>query len=176
MADRKPPLPRTRRRFPRAELKVKARLSLVSDPRRQFEATLSTANLSVGGIFFESTYFLKRGTPVEVQLRLPPQDREVRVRGRVVRVEPSDRGRTGFAVQFTEYFGESELALAGFFLAPVLKDFIVRYAKKNQFDADPEYVAHMADLLAAWELNRAELADSVLWAERMRETPGRAGG
>lgn len=177
-----PPLPDARRRFPRADLRVKAKLSISGDRKRQFEATLPTANISVGGIFFESTFFLKLGMALEVALELPPQGRLVRARGTVVRIEtmqPGGRGKSGFAIRFSEYLDGSEVALANYFLAPVLREFIQKYAKKHRFEPKPEYVAHMADLLAAWELSKADGAAGAAWADAgkggARLRPGRAG-
>jgi hypothetical protein len=136
------------------ELRVSARLSVTGDPFRFFEATLATRNISVGGIFFESTFFMKVGMRLDVDLELPPSSRRVRVRGTVVRVDSGER-TSGFALKFDEYFDGSDVVLANFFLAPVLREFILAYAKKHRFDASPEYVAHTADVLAAWELEKA---------------------
>ncbi|MHB8876229.1 MAG: PilZ domain-containing protein [Myxococcaceae bacterium] len=161
-------LPETRRRFPRADLRVKARLSISGDPRRRFEATLPTTDISVGGIFFESTFFLKIGMKLEVSLELPPSGRLVRAQGTVVRVvtlQPNGRGRSGFAVKFSGYLDGSEVVLANFFLAPVLREFIHQYAKKHRFQTNPEYVAHMADLLSAWELSKAEGLSVSGWSD-----------
>src|SRR5690242_5921412 len=97
----------TRRRYPRAGLDVKVRLSVGAGKEKRFEATLHSRNISVSGVFFESTFFLKVGQVVDVELRLPPQNRPVRARGRVVRVESLDEGgkaTTGFALRFEEYF------------------------------------------------------------------------
>ena len=54
------------RKYPRADLKVKAHLSLAGDRSKSFEASLPTANISVGGLFLESTFFLKIGTLLDV--------------------------------------------------------------------------------------------------------------
>lgn len=154
---------KSRRKYPRAELNVSARLSLADDPTRYFEATLPTVNISVGGMFLESSFFLKAGTKLLVTLSLPPKGREVAVKGEVVRVETLKTGESGFALRFTEYLEGSEVALATHFLAPVLREFITAYAKQHRFDASPEYLAHTADVLAAWELKKAELGGDV-WA------------
>ncbi len=157
----------TRRRYPRLDLKVRARLSLRGDGRRAFEATLPTANISVGGLFLESTFFLKPGVELMVELELPPlpgaeratKGRTVRMRGQVVRVEtPGPRGgtRSGFALRFTEYYEGSQVVLASYFLGPVLRRFIEDYARAHRVKTTPEYVAQMVDILAAWELARAE--------------------
>ncbi|MCC6333835.1 MAG: PilZ domain-containing protein [Myxococcales bacterium] len=156
-----PPLADSRRRYPRADIAVKARLSLADEPSRVFEAALPTVNLSVGGLFLQSSFFLKLGTKLLVHLALPPKGREVTVKGEVVRVETKGDGHSGFALRFTEYLDGSEVALATHFLSPVLREFIAAYARQHRFDASPEYLAHTADVLAAWELKKAELGGDV---------------
>lgn len=151
----------TRRRYPRAALQVRAKLSLADDPRHVFEASLPTVNISVGGMFLESSFFLKMGTKLLVTLQLPPKGREVRVKGEVVRIETSADGGSGFALRFTEYLDGSEVALATHFLSPVLREFLTAYAKEHRFDASAAYIAHTADVLAAWELKKAELGGDV---------------
>ncbi len=148
------------RRYPRATIEVRARLSLADNPARTFEATLPTVNISVGGLFLESSFFLKLGTRLNVELQLPPKGRSVHVKAEVVRVE-TNGGGSGFALRFTEYFDGSEVVLATHFLSPVLKEFITAYAKQHRFDASAEYIAHTADVLAAWELKKAELGGDV---------------
>lgn len=149
------------RRYPRATIQVRARLSLADDPSRVFEATLPTVNISVGGMFLESSFFLKLGTKLSVELQLPPKGRSVHVKAEVVRVDTNGDGPSGFALRFTEYFDGSEVVLATHFLSPVLKEFITTYAKQHRFDASAEYIAHTADVLAAWELKKAELGGDV---------------
>ena len=150
-----------RRKYPRLELGAKARLSMADSPNRFFEAMLPTVNISVGGMFLRSSFFLKLGTKLLVELTLPPKGRTVRVKSEVVRVETSDDGHAGFALRFTEYLEGSEVILATHFLSPVLREFLAAYAKQHRFDASPEYIAHTADVLAAWELRKAELGGDV---------------
>jgi hypothetical protein len=160
----------TRRRYPRAGLSVKVRLSVGSGDRKRFEATLSTRNISVSGMFFESTFFLKVGQVLDVELRLPPKGRVVRARGRVVRVETLEEGskaRGGVALKFEEYEGSSDVVLANYFLAPALRQFIEGYARKNKLRAPPDYVEQVVDILSAWELSKMNQAeDDALWRER----------
>ncbi len=150
-----------RRKYPRVELGAKARLSMADAPNRFFEAALPTVNISVGGMFLRSSFFLKLGTKLLVELTLPPKGRLVRVKSEVVRVETSDDGHAGFALRFTEYLDGSEVILATHFLSPVLREFLAEYSKQHGFDASPEYIAHTADVLAAWELRKAELGGDV---------------
>jgi hypothetical protein len=143
---------------------VSARLALDGDAGHVFHATLSTTNVSVGGLFLHSTFFLKPGTRLLVELRLPPQERVVKVRGIVLRVETAGSDDdTGFAIKFTEYLGDSEVVLATHFLAPVLNAFLVDYTKQRRIKATPEYLAHTADVLSAWELYKGSLGGDV-WA------------
>ncbi len=150
-----------RRQYPRAEVHVSAKLSLADDPTRFFEASLPTVNLSVGGMFLESSFFLKLGTRLLIQLQLPAKGRSVTVKGEVVRVETNVVGASGFAVRFTEYLDGSQVTLATHFLSPVLREFLSQYAKEHRFEASAEYLAHTADVLAAWELKKAELGGDV---------------
>ena len=161
-----------RRRYPRADLKAKARLSSVGGGSH-FEAVLPTRNISVGGIFFESTFFLKVGQRLEVELTLPPDKRPVRARGQVIRVEHLNAGgksSSGFAVRFDEYLEQSDVVLANYFLAPMLRAFIQDYAKKNRIRASEDYLIQAVDLLAAWELSKGDAAD--LWAKDVEENKG----
>jgi Tfp pilus assembly protein PilZ len=150
-----------RRQYPRAEIHVRAHLSLADDPSRFFEATLPTINLSVGGMFLESSFFLKIGTKLLVNLQLVDKGREVKVKAEVVRVESNVHGASGFALRFTEYLDGSQVTLATHFLSPVLRQFLSDYAKEHRFQVSPEYLAHTADVLAAWELKKAELGGDV---------------
>lgn len=150
-----------RRQYPRAPIQVRASLSLADDPSRTFDASLPTVNLSVGGMFLESSFFLKLGTKLLIQLELPNRGRPVKVKGEVVRVQDSDSGSAGFALRFTEYLDGSQVILATHFLSPVLREFLQDYAKEHRFEASAEYLAHTADVLAAWELKKAELGGDV---------------
>jgi hypothetical protein len=152
------------RKYPRAALKVKAHLSLAGDRTKSFEASLPTSNISVGGLFLESTFFLKIGTLLDVVLELPPHNRQVKARAQVVRVETMSAdasGHSGFALRFIEYLEGSEVVLATHFLAPVLREFITEYARTHRMRASEDYVSQTADVLAAWELRKAELGADV---------------
>jgi PilZ domain len=149
----------TKRSYPRVGMSVRASLALAEDPTKVFEASLPTVNVSVGGLFLESSFFLKLGTKLLVSLAIPPENRVVRAKGQVVRVDSSDRGKTGFAIRFTEYLDGSEVVLATNFLSPVLREFLQQYASVHQFTADEHYLRHLTDVLAAWELKKANLGD-----------------
>jgi len=164
-----PKEPSTRRRFPRAGLNVKVHLSVGEGKDRSFEATLPSRDISVSGVFFESTFFLKIGQEVDVSFRLPPQNRQVRARGRVVRVEQMEEGpkpRTGFAVRFESYYDSSEVVLANYFLAPALREFIEAYARRTRLRLRDEEMAQVVDIMSAWELEKMNEPSDVLWKEQ----------
>ncbi len=102
------PSPKSRRTQPRAPVRLKARVTVVGKKGSTLEATLSSADLSVGGVFLESTFFLKGDQRVEVELALP-QGKVVKARGEIIRAEDH-----GFAVKFTGYTGKSEQLLGDF--------------------------------------------------------------
>src|SRR5204863_240054 len=97
-------------------------------------------------------------------LTLPPHDRQVHVRAQVVRIETmtsNGQGKSGFALRFTEYLDSSEVVQATHFIAPVMREFTDQYVKQNHIRADAKYLQQMADVLAAWELRKAELGHDV---------------
>ncbi|MBX7115630.1 MAG: PilZ domain-containing protein [Myxococcaceae bacterium] len=155
------------RKYPRSDVAVRVKLSLASDERRSFEATLPTSNISVGGLFLHSTFFLKVGTQLLVQLELPPHHRKVKAMAQVVRVESishKPEAPSGFALRFTEYLDGSEVVLATHFLAPVLREFIQDHTKKSRMELKAEEMNRMVDVLAAWELKKAELGGDI-WSQ-----------
>jgi hypothetical protein len=141
---------------------VRARLSLADDPSRVFEATLPTVNISVGGMFLESSFFLKMGTQAARRAQAAAEGPRGARQGRGgARRDLNGSDQSGFALRFTEYLDGSEVVLATHFLSPVLREFITAYAKQHRFEAGAEYIAHTADVLAAWELKKAELGGDV---------------
>jgi PilZ domain-containing protein len=159
----------TRRRFPRAGVSVKVHLTIGNGTNKSFDATLPSRDLSVSGVFFESTFFLKIGQVVDVSFRLPPQNRVVRARGRVVRVETMEEGpkpRTGFAVKFEEYYDSSDVVLANYFLAPALREFIASYASRSRLRLPDDTLSLMVDVMSAWELEKLNEPADALWREQ----------
>jgi len=159
----------TRRRFPRAGVSVKVHLTVGDGPNRSFDAVLPSRDLSVSGVFFESTFFLKIGQAVDVSFRLPPQNRLVRARGRVVRVETMEEGarpRTGFAVRFESYLDSSDVVLANYFLAPALREFIAAYASRSRLRLPDDTLSLVVDVMSAWELEKMNESVDQLWREQ----------
>lgn len=151
---------RNRRRFPRQPTQVKVALEATGRRGISFQATLPSADVSIGGIFLESEFFIKLGTELVVAFELPEVDEPVRVQGVVVREQrQADRGRgvrSGFAVEFTEFLDDAKLALASFFLSPQIRDFVQAYRDTGRHNRIRGEAERMVDVIVAWEMDELE--------------------
>lgn len=149
-----------RRRYPRKEARTKVKLYSAGSKGLTFEAFLPSWDVSVGGVFLESQFFVPLGTRLELEFELPKLTNPVRARGKVVReqrlVRRGQDVRSGFAVQFTDYLDDAMLSLAKFFLAPEVKRFVTSYRKKGFKRKKAGEEEQMTDLIVAWELARFE--------------------
>lgn len=146
-----------KRRHPRAPLDTKVKLT--GGARGQtFEATVRMADVSLGGVFFASTFALKIGSPLRAHFDLEEFGR-VEADGVVVRIEHYDerlrKGRNGFALKFTQLEGDAAVALASIFLAPRVRVFAERYLR-TRGSARRGRTEHqkLVDALVVWEMER----------------------
>ncbi len=148
-----------RRMYPRKPADLKVFLQAFSGSELVFQATLPSRDISIGGIFLESEFFLKTGTRLQARFELEGADEPIEVEATVVRQERLDDGggvRSGFALEFVQYFGNSKQLLASFFLAPRVRGFVERYLRENsgrRFRSDED---RLVDILVAWELHQQE--------------------
>jgi hypothetical protein len=161
-----PPRGGEKRKHPRTPLLTKVRLT-AGEGGRSFEATLTAADVGLGGIFFQSEFALKIGSLLTAHFELPESGREVEASGPVVRVEQYDTrrgmGRSGFALRFEEFVGDGAVVLASIFLAPRVRDFVDRYLRRSQRPkgrAQPER-DQLVDALVAWEIDRTLNEDEI---------------
>lgn len=146
------------RRFPRAKVEVPVAVWIDVGGDRRFSATLPASNLSVSGVFLDSTFFLPVGTELSVRFPLHPAEPPVEARAQIVREERPDRGgqgRSGFALRFLEFYGQSEVTLAKLFLGQQLTEFAEGYLGSARAKALRSEQERVIDALAAWELLRA---------------------
>ena len=150
--------PKNKRIFPRAREQLPVRLRM-KDEKKEFEATVYTADVSLSGVFFATTFFLKPGMIMDLEFKMPNDPRVVRVRGiivREVRLEESQRGRrqqAGFAMKFLEYFADAKTVLASSFLTADLDDFLADYIKRRSRKPKGE-LEGLRDVLIAWEVGK----------------------
>ncbi|MBN2495116.1 MAG: PilZ domain-containing protein [Deltaproteobacteria bacterium] len=145
-----------RRRFPRKATVVKVRLEASSSRGMIFEASLPSRDVSIGGVFLESEFFVKLGSELEVRFELPGVDEPVHVKGAVIR-EQRGRGddqRSGFAIEFTNFYEDAEQALATYFLAPEVNRFVQAYRRRGRHRRIRNDEKRMVDLVVAWELDQ----------------------
>ncbi len=152
------------RSFPRALIRVPFALTIGDGPDVRFSATLFSRNLSVSGAFLESTFFLPVGTLVNASFPLDPKDEPVRARAEVLRRDESVKpipGLSGIAVRFTEFFGQTEVALAKLFLGDRLRDFAERYLASKRAVSLRSELDRVIDALAAWELLKVTRTEDI---------------
>ena len=147
------------RRFPRAKESIPVKLTL-RDGSKEFEATVHSIDISLSGVFFSSSFFLKPGTVLELEFKMPNDERRVRVRGMIVREvrvnDPRHKGRAGFAMRFVEYHADAKTILASSFLIAELSAFIEDYLDRRTLKPKKESDA-LRDVIIAWEVGKMEL-------------------
>ncbi|MEZ4272253.1 MAG: hypothetical protein R3C68_12750 [Myxococcota bacterium] len=148
-----------RRIFPRASQSIAVHLSL-NDGKRRFEATIQAADVSLTGVFFTSEFFIAPGVVLDLEFKMPNDDRLVQTRGVIVREVRLERTgdvvNPGFAMHFTEYVGDAKSILAASFLSAELDNFIDDYLSRR-LRKPLSASEHLRDVLIAWEVNKMEL-------------------
>ncbi|WNG15769.1 PilZ domain-containing protein [Cystobacter fuscus] len=145
------------RRFPRAQLATSFELWIDEEGERRFTATLRSVNVSVGGAFLESTFFLPLSTELRVRFSLAPGAAPVEARALVVREQRphGDETPSGFGIHFEEFYGQTEVALARLFLDLRLRAFAEEYLASPRARGLSDGLERVVDALAAWELLKA---------------------
>ncbi|PTL77537.1 PilZ domain-containing protein [Vitiosangium sp. GDMCC 1.1324] len=146
------------RHFPRARLATNFELWIDDgEGARRFTATLRSANVSVGGAFVESTFFLPLDTELRVRFSLEQGGAPVEARARIVREQRARREEetSGFGIRFEEFYGQTEVSLARLFLDMRLRTFAEEYLRSNRARGLPNELERVVDALAAWELLKA---------------------
>ncbi|MFY0530255.1 PilZ domain-containing protein [Archangium gephyra] len=141
------------RHFPRARLATSFELWIDEEGERRFTATLRSSNVSVGGAFLESSFFLPMDTELRVRFSLEPGAAPVEARARIVREQRPRRedDPTGFGIRFEEFYGQTEVSLARLFLDTRLRTFAEEYLRSNRARGLPNELERVVDALAAWE-------------------------
>lgn len=150
-----------KRRFPRARERIPVQLTL-DDGKRRFKATVYTVDISLTGVFFSTKFYLKTGMMLDLEFKMPNDDRVVRTRGIIIReVRLDERQKrsklqSGFAMRFIEYHADAKAVLAASFMIAELDEFISDYlyrrSKKPKNEKD-----QLRDVVIAWEVGKMEL-------------------
>ncbi len=145
------------RQFPRANLSTRFELWIDAQRERRFTASLRSVNVSVGGAYLESSFFLPLHTEFRVRFSLERNAAPVEARARVVREQraPRDGEPSGFGIHFEEFYGQSEVSLARLFLDMRLRTFAETYLRSQRARGLSNELERVVDALAAWELLKA---------------------
>ncbi|MFZ5469856.1 MAG: PilZ domain-containing protein [Myxococcota bacterium] len=159
------------RNFPRAKIAVRFELRIGDEPDLRFQATLMSENLSVSGVFLNSSFYLPLGTEVRVSFTLGEEE-PVEARATIVREERLDRqgrGRSGFALRFTEFYSQTEVTLARLFLGQQLTQFAQTYLESKRAKSLRNEFDRVVDALAAWELMKVTSAGDLWGLQREKD-------
>jgi len=107
-----------KRAYERIEIELPCRLFIPGtgkSPEPKFEAFAISRNLSLGGVFVESSFLLKTGIDLVVEITLPNE--KLPVKGRVVHSIPLDHSQysSGMGIQFFEVNARGREVLLRFF-------------------------------------------------------------
>ena len=166
------------RGFPRAHERIPVQL-VMKDGNKEFQATVYTEDISLTGVFFASTFFLKAGTEMDLEFHMPNDDRVVRVRGMIVRevhVKEDSPSETvsGFAMRFTEYYADAKTILASSFLIAELDEFVKDYLERRTLKPKTE-ANGLRDVIVAWEVGKMDLSGGELDIMKDRITVAKDG-
>ena len=123
-----------------------------------FSAHVDTADISAGGVFLQSTFFLKKGTQIDLEIDLPEFDRTVTVSGEVARVIDDPRqGPSGFGIRFVEYHDQAELYLRAFLGRGDMFAFVDEHGPEVFPNVSRAQRGRLVELIVRWEIYQEEL-------------------
>jgi len=153
------------RAFPRAKMQVPFVLTIHEGDDLRFMATLQSVNLSVSGVFLESTFFLPVGTRLHARFSLEEGAAPIEAECEIVRQERADartgEGRSGLALRFLQFYGQTEVTLAKLFLEERLRVFAESYMGSQRAQSLRTEFERIVDALAAWELQKVTTSTDV---------------
>ncbi len=148
-----------KREYPRQEKRLVAdvfrRGGRKTSEDYSFTATMNTHDISAGGMFLESTFFLPEGTQYEVEFELPhvgfvSMDAEV---VHVLNGNNKSGKPNGFASRFTNFYEDSEVALRAFLMHNDLVKFVRKELKGKKRSWNEE---NLVELIVRWEMTQEE--------------------
>ncbi|HEX9049274.1 MAG TPA: PilZ domain-containing protein [Anaeromyxobacter sp.] len=103
------------RRYERIDIELPCRLYIPGDGELRFEAFCISKNLGLGGIFVASTFLLKQGLELFVELALPEEP--LAIRSRVAHVVGLDSAEleTGMGIEFLDVDAHGRETLLRYF-------------------------------------------------------------
>jgi hypothetical protein len=163
-----PAPPGEQRRYPRYTETLPVRIFRQRSKANQhldFSASVHTHEISMGGLYLESTFFLKTGLQLELEISLPNPKHKVRVSGEIAYALDEGaaaraRKPSGFALRFTRFHGDSQVYLWIFLARGDPHGFAAAYAKKRLPRLPESDYEALVELIAHWEILQLALRDS----------------
>ncbi|WP_242395248.1 PilZ domain-containing protein [Anaeromyxobacter oryzisoli] len=105
----------TSRRYERIEIELPCRLYIPGDDGLQFEAFCTSRDLGLGGVFVASSFLLREGLELFVELALP--DGPLPIRSRIAHAVPIDDPgfTTGMGIEFLDVDAHGRETLLRYF-------------------------------------------------------------
>lgn len=165
-----------RRQHERIELAMHTRLSLSEDYRGrdiELEGFARTHNLSIGGVFLESTYLLPVGFPINLEMKM--SEREMLVaRGEVVHSRGEESGLPpGMGIRFTYVDADNRERLLRFFVSDRIRSFYEeRFVLEFPHLRERVSLRDIALIVNLWE-DREERLKQMAQVDQLRGAPGK---
>jgi Tfp pilus assembly protein PilZ len=139
------------RRYERIEIELPVRLFIPGQRGLRFEAYCTSRNLGLGGLFVGSTFLLKHGTELSVELGLP--DGRLPVKSRVAHVVPSDDEAlaTGMGIEFLDVDARGREALLRYFTPLRYQEFYREFAAEFPHLEEAQPLRDVSLVLNLWE-------------------------
>jgi hypothetical protein len=153
-------VPEYKRSYDRIEVDLPCRLYIPEEGKKgglKFEAYTASRNLSLGGVFVESTFLLKPQVELWIELGLP--DGPLAVRGRVVHTIPLEHSQypSGMGVEFLGVDSKGRETLLRYFTPSLYQEFyeaILSEFKHLERKFEMPDVSLMLNLWEEWKIKR----------------------
>jgi hypothetical protein len=111
-------MPDQKRRYERIDIDLPCRLFIPEDAKKgglKFQAFTLSKNLGLGGVFVESTFLLRAGLQLWVELQLPGES--LAIRGQVAHAIPLDHSEylSGMGIEFLDVDSHGRETLLRYF-------------------------------------------------------------
>ncbi len=139
-----------RRRFRRVPKALKVRLFAGDSAMGFLEASLQSADMSLSGMFLQSTFFIPEDTPVRIEFDAP-WGQVASARGVIARVQ-RDGPRPGFGIRFLGLNQQSLTDLVCIFVGDQIQAFVDAFCQAGK--RSEREAATLWEGILAWEIDR----------------------
>jgi hypothetical protein len=139
------------RRYERIETELPCRLYISGDEGLRFEAFCTSRDLGLGGVFVASSFLLREGVELHVELALP--EGPLAIRSRVAHVVALDDAEleTGLGIEFLDVDAHGRETLLRYFTPDRYKRFYAAFADEFPHLRKTVPLADVALVLNLWE-------------------------